>query len=102
MPDHVHVIFNPLVNRAASEVYSLAEIVGAMKGATAHRINVALGRRGKVWQTESFDRVLRSSESLDQKVGYVLDNPVRLGLVSVVTEYRWLWRRAFENPFVPG
>jgi len=93
MPDHVHLIFVPQINQAAMEVYSLAEIMDAIKGASAHRINKELGRKGKVWQTESFDRVLRSSESLDAKIAYVLENPVRKGLVSYPLEYPWIWVR---------
>ena len=37
--------------------------------------------------------MLRSSEGLDAKVNYVLQNPVRNGLVSNWQEYRWAWRR---------
>lgn len=44
-----------------------------------------------MWQEESFDRVLRVSEKLDEKIAYVLDNPVRKGLVHSTEEYRWLW-----------
>jgi REP element-mobilizing transposase RayT len=99
MPDHVHMIFTPLVNDQSREVYSLAEIMDAIKGASAHKINRQLGRTGKVWQTESFDRVLRKSEKLDEKVQYILDNPVRKGLVSSCGEYRWLWHRDPENPY---
>ena len=43
MPDHVHMIFTPLVNRQALEVYSLAEIMDAIKGASAHKVNKLLG-----------------------------------------------------------
>jgi REP element-mobilizing transposase RayT len=57
MPDHVHLVFTPLVNAATNEIYSLAEIMGAIKGASAQLINRELGRTGRVWQTESFDRV---------------------------------------------
>lgn len=92
MPDHAHVIFTPLVNVSKNEVYSLGEIMDAIKGASAHKINRALKRKGRVWQEESFDRVLRSSDSLDQKIDYVLNNPVRKGLVKAVSDYRWLWR----------
>ena len=101
MPDHVHMIFTPLINEAAREVYSLAEIMDVIKGASAHKINRQLGRTGKVWQTESFDHVLRSSENLDEKVQYILDNPVRKGLVSAWAEYHWLWYREPENPYRP-
>jgi putative transposase len=73
----------------------------AIKGASAHRVNRALGRTGRVWQTESFDRVLRISEKLREKVAYVLENPVRGGLVARWQDYPWLGHRAFDNPFAP-
>jgi REP element-mobilizing transposase RayT len=99
MPDHVHLIFTPLVNLQAMEVYSLAEIMDAIKGASAHKINNDLRRKGRLWQPESFDHVLRSSENLDAKVAYLLENPVRAGLVGDWAEYRWLWRKPAENPY---
>ena len=102
MPDHVHMIFTPLVNEQGMEIYSLAEIMDAVKGASAHKINKALGRKGCVWQAESFDHVLRSSENLDAKVGYVLENPVRAGLVGEWGFYPWLWVKPFVNPFAPA
>jgi REP element-mobilizing transposase RayT len=82
MPDHVHMIFTPLVSQEAQEIYSLASIMDAIKGASSHKINRALGRKGRIWQAEPFDHVLRSSESLDAKIAYVLANPVRRGLAS--------------------
>ncbi|MFZ0294867.1 MAG: hypothetical protein WAL52_14765 [Candidatus Sulfotelmatobacter sp.] len=73
----------------------------AVKGASAHKVNKLLGRKGTVWQAESFDHVLRSSESLDAKVIYLLENPVRAGLVKQWTDYPWLWMKPFVNPFAP-
>ena len=102
MPDHVHIIFTPLIDYDAREVCSLAEIMDAIKGASAHRINKAVGRRGRVWQAESFDHVVRCSEGLDAKIQYVLENPVRRGLVANSTEYPWLWRKDLVNPFASG
>lgn len=64
-----------------------------IKSASAHLINRQLRRQGPVWQEESFDHVLRSSEGLDAKVDYVLQNPVRNGLVKDSQEYKWVWRR---------
>ncbi|MGB8989346.1 MAG: transposase [Candidatus Sulfotelmatobacter sp.] len=101
MPDHVHMIFTPLVDSQAKEVHSLAEIMDAVKGASAHKVNKVLGRKGTVWQAESFDHVLRSSESLDARISYLLENPVRAGLVEEGTEYPWLWSKGFVNPFAP-
>jgi hypothetical protein len=65
----------------------------AIKGASGRSINHRLRRHGPVWQEESFDHVLRSSEGLDAKVAYVLQNPVRQGLVSAWRDYRWTWQR---------
>ena len=98
MPDHVHMIFTPLVNHEAREIWSLGSIMDAVKGASAHKINRVLQRKGHVWQTESFDHVLRSSESLDAKVAYVLNNPVRDGLVDLPGDYPWIWSRPKRKP----
>src|SRR6266568_286381 len=55
MPDHVHMIFTPLIDYEGMEVWSLAKIMDAIKGASAHKINKTLRRKGRVWQPESFD-----------------------------------------------
>jgi REP element-mobilizing transposase RayT len=99
MPDHVHLIFIPLTDYESMEVCSLAKIMDAIKGVSAHKINKALDRKGRVWQPESFDHVLRSSESLDAKIEYLLDNPLRRGLVREWRDYPWLWKKPFVNPF---
>jgi REP element-mobilizing transposase RayT len=91
MPDHVHLIFTPLIDAEFRETVSLSRITKAIKGASAHLINRSLVRKGTVWQEESFDRVLRCSEKLDEKVEYVRNNAVRRGLVSAPEEYPWLW-----------
>ncbi|SRR6266851_6588399 len=94
MPDHVLLILTPLVDENRREITSLIDIMRNVKGASARAINQGLRRSGPVWQEESFDHVLRSSEGLDVKVDYVLHNPVREGLVSNWREYRWAWRRS--------
>ena len=99
MPDHVHLVFSPLGDESGP--FSIAGIMQAIKGASAHRINKLLGRIGYVWQQESFDRVLRREESIGDKVQYILDNPVRAGLVKLPWEYRWLWPR-MGQPVGPG
>ena len=91
MPDHAHMIFTPEIDFQAAEVFSLARIMKAIKGGSAHLINRRLGRTGTIWQEESFDRVLRTSEKLDEKIEYVINNPVRKGLVASAAEYPWTW-----------
>ena len=89
MPDHVHLICLPL--RDSEGEISIPEITRTIKSESAHRINKAMGRTGRVWQDESFDHVLRGCECLREKVQYILENPVRAGLVLQTEDYRWLW-----------
>jgi putative transposase len=96
MPDHVHMIFTPLVDHEGMEIFSLARIMDVIKGASAHKINRPLDAGGGFGQPESFDHVLRSSEGLDAKIQYILENPVRRGLGR---DYPWLWKKIFANPF---
>jgi len=96
MPDHAHMIFSPLPD-AEGNPFGLAEIMSGIKGASAHSINKALNRRGKVWQDESFDHVLRSDETAQSKAEYICENPVRQGLVNAADDYPWLWREWIEG-----
>ena len=91
MPDHVHLIFTALDDEQR-RTFSQAEIMNGIKGASAHKINRALDRNGQVWGEESFDRILRSDESLEEKVRYLCGNPVRNGLVENESDYPWIWR----------
>ncbi len=65
-----------------------------IKGSSARAINQRMRRHGAIWQEESFDHVLRCSEGLDAKVEYVLQNPVRNGLVDDWRKYQWAWQRS--------
>lgn len=91
MPDHVHILLTPVVNDF--ETVSIARIMQAIKSTSSHEINKLLNRKGRVWQEESFDYALRKEERAEQKLQYMLDNPVRAGLVRQWSEYRWIWLR---------
>ena len=100
MPDHVHMIVTPMTDYERMRIFPLRQIMHTIKSYSAHEINKRLGRRGPIWQDESFDHVLRSSESLDAKIAYVLANPVRRGLVNTPNEYSWVWQKSVE--YLPG
>ncbi len=90
MPEHVHLLFSALRDPEGWS-YSLPQILKMLKGTSARSVNRLLGQSGPVWQDESFDHVLRSDESLHQKIEYIRQNPVRRGLVQQPEQYRWLW-----------
>ncbi|HUU96554.1 MAG TPA: hypothetical protein VM487_12505, partial [Phycisphaerae bacterium] len=91
-----HLVFTPLEDRLGNP-FGLAEIMSGIKGASAHSVNKLLGRKGHVWQDESFDHILRRNENIQEKVEYICLNPVRKGLVADENDYPWLWREWLEG-----
>jgi hypothetical protein len=89
MPDHAHLLLEPLIDHERNAVFSLSRILRSIKGVSAREINKQLDRTGSVWQDESFDHVVRDSENLDGKIRYILQNPVRKGLAARAREYKW-------------
>ena len=79
MPNHVHLVFTPWSMRRRTRSILWRRSWEQSKEHQHSFINRELGRTGRVWQTESFDRVLRSSESLVAKIAYIVENPVKKG-----------------------
>ena len=71
MPNHVHVLVQPTAQ-------TLHKIVAAWKSISSRRINKVLGRRGQLWQEESFDHLLRDGHKLKMARRYIDGNPSRL------------------------
>ena len=81
MPDHVHLVVEGLADE--SDLRRFVQI-GKQRSAHAMWRNHELS---KVWQEGYHDWVLRPDQSVTEKIRYVLDNPVRAGLVSRWDEY---------------
>jgi REP element-mobilizing transposase RayT len=90
MPEHVHLLLTPMRN-AEGWPFPLKDILKLVKGPAARSVNMLTGTHGALWQDESFDHVLRSNESFDEKLEYIRQNPVRRQLVAQPEEYEWLW-----------
>ena len=90
MPDHVHLLLTPQADEEGWP-HPLPSILKRIKGVSARSVNKLIGTSGPMWQEESFDHVLRSDESLQQKREYIRQNPVRRGLATTPEEYHWLW-----------
>ena len=75
MPDHLHWLMQ-LGSRG-----SLAQVIGAVKAATAHRI----GRR--IWQDGFHDHALRQEEDMTKIARYIVANPLRAHLVERLGDY---------------
>ena len=84
MPDHLH-FFCALGGRQSPA--TLSQFIRGFKQWTAKRIIRDCGLSAPIWQPEFFDRLLRSAESYEQKWRYVMENPVRAGLVEKVEDW---------------
>ncbi len=74
MPNHVHVLVCLLGDTdVEKQCYS-------WKKYAATQLNRALGRRGRFWQEESFDHLVRSPEQFEYLRRYIADNPTKAGL----------------------
>lgn len=63
----------------------------SLKRHTARQANIVLGREGGFWQDESYDHVIRDNEEFLRIIHYVLENPVKAGLVSRWDEWPWTY-----------
>lgn len=84
MPDHVHLLIAPQERE---------EPVGNASAAIKRWMRQELNA-GWEWQPGSFDRLLRSDESAEEKWQYIRENPVRAGLVERWQD--WPYRIGFE------
>jgi REP element-mobilizing transposase RayT len=95
MTNHVHVVFKPLTQLSESDCQSdlpdlpLDKIMQSLKRRTARKANLILGREGAFWQDESYDHVIRDNEEFNRIVHYVLENPVKAGLVNQWKDWAW-------------
>ena|SRR5947209_2419597 len=86
MPDHIHLLLRPR-EKEPGHWHNLAEILKRIKGSSARRINLLLGRSGTVWREEYFDRMIRDENELLEKWSYIWNNPLKKGLANSFEEY---------------
>ena len=101
MPNHVHLVILPIVKRIANSLnserkqnhYIVTKVLQDLKKYTARECNKLLNRKGSFWQHESYDHVVRDSKALGRIVDYVLNNPVKAGIVNSWEE----WGHSYVN-----
>jgi type I restriction enzyme R subunit len=74
MPNHVHLL------AVFPEETDMLRQCESWKHFSATQINRALGRKGRFWQQEDFDHLVRSPEQFDYLRGYIAANPRRARL----------------------
>jgi putative transposase len=88
MSNHVHLVITPYEKSKASD-YSLTKIMHNIKRNSAKQANQVLGRIGVFWQHENYDHFARNQAELERIIKYVLNNPVKAGLVDDWSKWKW-------------
>ncbi len=89
MPDHCHLLLSGLNSNA-----HLSTAVRAFKGASTALLRQF--RFQHVWQKGFHDHVIRNAEDLAASMAYVLENPVRAGLVKDPKDWPFSGSLVFE------
>ncbi|SRR6266496_5623807 len=74
MPNHSHFMLTRF------EDWELDQLMHSHKSYTAHESDKVLGRTGKFWREEYFDRFIRNAEHFRNAIAYIENNPVKAGL----------------------
>jgi len=96
MPDHLHMLIE------LGECRSLSALMRRVKCVTARSANQAESRSGSVWMPGFHDRALRAEEDATGVARYIVENPIRAGLVHEVGEYPYwgsIWSVRGGDPF---
>jgi len=96
-PNHVHMVVFLNEDLKVSEKnkngktkkYVLSDTLRLIKGSTSRESNLILNKCGKFWHHESYDHVVRDENELERIINYVLNNPVRSGLVKNRRDWKW-------------
>lgn len=81
MPDHFHLLVVP-----QGEI-ALSWIMRELKKGSARLINRRMGRTGKIWLDEYYERTIRNEVQLLAALRYMHGNPVAASLVCLAEEY---------------
>jgi REP element-mobilizing transposase RayT len=85
MPDHFHWLV-----QLADET-SLSEVVRLLKGRSARVLNQGQVSTKRAWQPGFHDHAVRREEDIEALANYLIQNPLRAGLVESRDEYPFWW-----------
>jgi len=88
MPDHVHGLI------CFPSDQDLQRVISDWKRYTSRHVSIH-------WQRDFFDHRIRNEASLAEKWNYIVQNPVRAGLVSSAEDWSYVWSGKDVSPKRP-
>jgi REP element-mobilizing transposase RayT len=88
MPEHLHILI-----KGTKESSDTWRVITQFKQRTGYWLSK---HTTADWQKNFFDRILRSDDALSTQVWYIVNNPVRRGLVEKWEDYPYTGSIGFE------
>jgi len=83
MPNHLHVLLE------CFREFSLRGVVRTWKSFSGREANRILGREGRFWAPDYFDRFIRDERHFEAVRRYIRENPVTAGLCATASDWPW-------------
>lgn len=86
MSTHVHLLLTLLPNAPI-----LYKVLQSIKSYSGRQANLIRQQSGQFWQRESYDHIVRGGGEFKRIENYILNNPVKAGLVADWQDYKWTY-----------
>ncbi|MFZ1322209.1 MAG: transposase [Ignavibacteria bacterium] len=93
MPNHFHILIK--IGKLLKPFY---RIMQSLKRHTSRQSNIVLNKSGTFWEEESYDHIVRDEIELLRIMKYILNDPVKAGLVKNAFDWKWSYNKYFK-PF---
>lgn len=84
LPNHIHLLYEADPNKADL-------LIDVFKKGLAGKIREATGYDGNVWLTGNFSHKIDDQKEMIQLISYILENPVKAGLVDYWKDWPWTY-----------
>ena len=81
MPNHVHALLVLIPGVV------IKELLQSWKSFTSKKIAKLLGRAGRLWQKDYYDRLVRNGDHFERCIRYIRRNPEKAGLEKVNSRF---------------
>jgi REP element-mobilizing transposase RayT len=98
MSNHVHLLLQPL-EKLPGEFFQLREIMHSLRSYSATKLNQLSHRKGTLWAYDFFDHSMRDEQNTIDTIKYILENPVKAGLVKQWEDWPWSYLNLDWNIF---
>ena len=95
LPDHFHVIIDPLEQNISSILQRVKMSFGSL-----YRQHVHI-KSGRVWQHRFWDHIIRNNDDMNRHIDYIHYNPVKHGYAEKPFDWRYSSIQSFTGYYQP-